>query len=351
MGSSERPHVLVTGAAGFIGGYVVEEFIQNNWAVSVLIHNNTSQRFKQWIREQKVFAVKGDAADKESFREAVEEAGRRMNRVPDVIVHCAGRAADVGRRREFRAANLDSVRFLGELVQEKKIKRMVFVSTTDVYGLRDFHHEQEEDLPFSNNTGNPYPEYKILAEQWLSQNLSPNHYAIVRPASVWGPGDTTMTSRIVDFLRASQWIIHFGPWKGKNRWPMAHVRNVAAGIYLAATRPEAAGMVMHILDSEFTTADDFYCLMADIYLPGKRHSRLFLPLWLGRMFGCVVSAISNLFNLSHPFTDPSLYAVLMVSSNLDFDNQRFIRMMKDAGRHLRTRDEGIDELKQNMYTC
>jgi len=344
-GPAEKPHVLVTGAAGFIGGYVVEEFIQNNWAVSALIHKKISQKLEHWIQEQKIAVIKGDAADKASLQEALEEADHRWNRVPDVIVHCAGRATDVGWRKEFRLANFDAVRFLGELVQEKEIKRMVFVSTTDVYGLRDFHHEQEENLPFNNNIGNPYPEYKILAEQWLTENLLPRQYAIVRPASVWGLGDTTMTARVVDLLRVSPWIIHFGPWKGKNRWPMAHVRNVAAGIFLAATIPEAAGRAMHILDSEFTTSDDFYGLMAEIHSPGKRHTRLFLPLWMGRIFGGVVSTLSNLFNLSHPITDPSLYALHVVSTNLDFDNQRFIRMMKEAGRVIWTRADGIAELK------
>jgi nucleoside-diphosphate-sugar epimerase len=162
MGYSEKHHVFVTGAAGFIGGYVVEEFIQNNWIVSALVHNTISSKLEHWIQEQKVIAIKGDATDKASLREAIEESSRSVNRVPDVIVHCAGRATDVGRRKEFRRTNFDSVRFLGKLVLEKEIERMVFVSTTDVYGVRDFHHEREEDLPLENNTGNPYPEYNEL---------------------------------------------------------------------------------------------------------------------------------------------------------------------------------------------
>lgn len=347
MNLSERPHVLVTGAAGFIGGYVVREFVENNWTVSALVHRRISKELSELAQQGKAVIIKGDVTDRESVEKIVYEAKQQWGRGPDVVVHCAGRASDVGWKRKFRKINLDSVCYLGEKVMAGEIGRMVFVSTTDVYGLRDFQHESEEALALCNNKGNPYPEYKIQAEQWITAHLKPEQYAIVRPAAVWGLGDTTMTARVVDFLRISPWIVHFGPWKGKNRWPMAHVRNVAAGIYLAATRPELAGRAIHILDSEFTTSDDFYGLMAEIYLPGKKYSRLFLPLWLGKLFGGSISAVSNLFNLDHPITDPSLYALHIVSSNLDFDNQRFVQIIEKAGRHIWTREEGITELLGN----
>lgn len=348
MNLSEKSHVFVTGAAGFIGGYVVEEFIQNNWAVSGLVHRKDSSSLERRVQEKKLVIIKGDMAEQASVRKAVEEASRFWKRVPDVIVHCAGRVSDVGWKREFRRTNFDSVHYLGEQVTQKGIDRMVFVSTTDVYGLRDFNHEQEDDLCLCNNMNNPYPEYKILAEQWLAENLLPEQYTIVRPAAVWGLGDTTMTARVVHFLRVSPWIIHFGPWQGKNRWPTAHVRNVATGIYLASMRPELAGKAMHILDSEHTTCDDFYRVVAEIYLPGKKHTRLCFPLWLGKVFGRTVSFISNLLNLAHPVVDPSRYALQIVSCNLDFDNQRFIQMMKKAGRHIWTREEGVAELRKSL---
>jgi hypothetical protein len=82
-------------------------------------------------------------------------------------------------------------------------------------------------------------------------------------------------------------------------------------------------------------------------LPGKKHERLCLPLWLGKAFGGVVSLLSNLLNLDHPVTDPSLYALHIVSSNLDFDNQRFVQIIEKAGRHIWTREEGITELLGN----
>lgn len=44
--------------------------------------------------------------------------------------------------------------------------------------------------------------------------------------------------------------------------------------------------------------------------------------------------------------DPSLYALHSVASNLDFDNGRMRRFLRDAGLSLYSRAEGVRELKE-----
>ena len=57
-----------------------------------------------------VALLRGDTSDLEGMR--------RQPHGPDAIVHCAGRATDVGRRALFRCANVDSVRNLVRLARE-----------------------------------------------------------------------------------------------------------------------------------------------------------------------------------------------------------------------------------------
>ena len=54
---------------------------------------------------------------------------------------------------------------------EHGVKRFVYLSTADVYGLHDFNGESEEELAFDETVKNPYPKYKILSEKWLAANL------------------------------------------------------------------------------------------------------------------------------------------------------------------------------------
>lgn len=332
--------VLVTGAAGFIGNYTAREFASRGWHVFALTHLSPFPVFEPGPGA--VTVLTGDASDEASINAAVSAAAAGTGL--DAIVHCAGRASDVGRREEFRRANFEPVRHLARLTRDTGAGRLVFVSTTDVYGMRDFSRGTEEGLPLGDNLGNPYPEYKIAAENWIRQNLPPGKFSIIRPAAVWGAGDRTFAPRILSFLRMVPWIIHFGKWRGANRWPLAHVRNVAASLFLAASLPSAAGQAINVIDDEVTSADEFYRILAGLYLPGKKFKSVILPFWPAKILGGGITAVSNLLNLKHPFMDPSLYALYAVSCDLDFDNTRLKALFRAAGRRLLTREEGIREL-------
>ena len=332
--------VFITGATGFIGSYVAAEFVNRNWHVTALVHRQDISRLEHLNTTGRIEYAQGDIADYASLRGAFFSVDEGY----DVIVHCAGRASDVGRRSAFRQANLTSVKHLVRLTKDLSIGRLVFISTTDVYGLRNFNGETEDELPLKAWPRNPYPEFKILAEAFIRRELPPANFSILRPAQVWGVGDTTLTSRIVDFLRWSPWIVHFGEWRGKNRWPLAHVRNVAMAAYLAATMPESAGQAINILDNERTSMDEFYRIVGEVYFPEKKFKTITLPFWVGRITGMVVSGISLLLNLKQPFVDPSLYALYAVSKNLDFSNKKLRDLFEAAGRLMISLDEGIREL-------
>ncbi len=337
-------HVLITGAAGFIGGHAVKEFTNAGWDVAALVHKPMSLDLEERAADGSVTLVRGDLTDFDAVERKVQDVLAARNVALDVIVHCAGRVSDVGWRREFRRTNFEPVQRFVQMTKDLDIGRFVFVSTTDVYGLRDFHRETEDELPMSNNRRNPYPEFKIAAEKWIRNELPSTQFAIVRPAAVWGLGDPTLTPRIVKFLHRSPWTVHFGRWHGRNRWPLAHVHNVAVAIYLAATLQDAAGRAVNVLDNEFTSVDEFYRLLAGVFLPGKRLRTVTLPLWVGILSGSVVSAISNMFNLNVPFADPSLYAAYSVCCNLDFSNTLFQDLCIATNRHIVTRNEALSEL-------
>lgn len=333
--------VLVTGAAGFIGGHVVETFLAAGWRVFALVHRRRSARLERLA--DRIGILEGDVTEPDSVW-AVLAACRREAGAPPVVAHCAGRASDVGRDEEFRRANFESVVHLGEAVRRGEAERLVFVSTTDVYGILDQAGTDEDSTPLRAVPDNPYPRYKIRAEEWLRAHVPPESWSIIRPAAVWGADDPTMSARVVAFLRISPVIVHFGPWRGRNRWPLAQVRNVAAAVRLGAECPAARGLAINVLDSEWTSVDDFYRLLAQAYFPGKRYRTLYLPRWLGWPFAATVSGISNLLNLAHPCADPSAYALAVVSHNLDFANGRWLALMRQAGIEPVTREQGIAEL-------
>jgi nucleoside-diphosphate-sugar epimerase len=246
------------------------------------------------------------------------------------IVHFAGRASDVGFDSEFRQNNFESVKNMVVITKDFNVGRLVFISTTDVYGMSDFHGEAEDELTFPKKAGNPYPRYKIMAEKHIRETLAPDRYCIIRPAAVFGEDDPTLTARFISFLKYSPFIVHFGKWKGQNRWPMVHVDDVALAAYIGTFHEKAAGLSINVIDNKRITVDQFYRLICGLYFPGRSYRSITLPLWCGYAFGFLISAISNVFNLKKPFMEPSLYAVQTLSHNLDFSGELFSKLKENV---------------------
>ena len=294
--------VLVTGAAGFIGQNVVKAYIEHGWFVYALVHKNIPQELTSL---KNVEIIKGDIA----------EASSILLPAVDVVAHVAGIASDIGKDEDFRRVNFESIKYLSQIAG----KKFVYVSTSDVYGIMDFINA-DENTPLKEYPQNPYPKYKIMSENWLRENC--RRYVIIRPAAVFGEGDKTLEKRVVDFLKTSPYIVHFGKWKGKNRWPLANVKNVANTIVAVSEFDDFDNQAITIIDSKKTTIDEYYREIATRYFPDKKFKNLYLPLWVGKVLGIISTTLSNLFNLRQPLFDPTFYAVHHVSSNLDFSSAK-----------------------------
>lgn len=296
--------VLVTGAGGFIGLNIVKVFAKNGWQVYALVHRNIPEELSSI---KNVFIVKGDVTNEESIM--------RLNLDVDVCVHVAGLARDIGKDEDFRKVNFEPIKYLSKIPREK----IVYISSSDVYGIKDFINA-DENTPLAEFPKNPYPRYKIMSENWLRENCS--RYVIIRPAAVWGEGDKTLENRFREFLEVSPFIIHFGKWKGQNRWPLANVKNVAKTVLSVSTFNDFDNQSITVIDPEKTTIDEYYRQIGKKYFPDKKFKTITLPFWIGKVLGFISTAISNILGLTHPIFDPTFYAVHHVSSNLDFSSKK-----------------------------
>ena len=322
--------VLITGASGFIGYNVVEKFINNGYFVYAIVHKNIKSKLQEFEKAHTLKILKadlGDYASVDNLFNLIYESNINQNAFSlDTIIHCAGRASDVGWEREFKKTNFDSVVNLVKFVKKYNIGKFIFISTTDVYGLRDFCGEAERELHYASDPSNNYPKYKILAEKWLKTHLDKNKYCILRPAAVYGEDDPTITQRIKNFMNFCPYIIHFGRHKGNNTWPAVDVKEVALACYISAILPEAMGEEINIIDKTKITIDEFYRLIGKKYFPNKKFKSVKLPWLLGLFLGHTITKISNILNLKKPFLEPSLYALYSVSYNLNFSSSKYYKL-------------------------
>ncbi len=304
MDSSNKT-VLVTGAGGFIGLNVVKEYVKAGWTVYALVHNNIPEELKTL---ENVNIVKGDVTDETSVKS--------LSLNVDVIAHVAGLASDIGSDKVFKKINFKPVTFLSEIPN----KKFVYVSSSDVYGIKDLDNANE-NAPLVEFPKNPYPKYKIESEKWLRENCK-KPYVIIRPAAVYGEGDKTLEKRFIDFLKSSPFIVHFGKWKGNNRWPLCNVKNVAKTIVCVSEINDYDNQAITIIDPKKTTIDEYYREIGVKYFPDKNFKTITFPFWFGKLLGFISTSVSNMLKLKHPVFDPTYYAVHHVSSNLDMSSAK-----------------------------
>lgn len=337
-------HILITGASGFIGRACVSEFIARNWRVTVLINKTLPQEFELLRQNGSLNIIKVSLNDKKALTDEIS----RLNKLTpvDCIFHAAGKVIDIGPEREFRETNFNTTVNLVDLTKELDIRKLIYVSTTDVYGIKDFSAADENTL-YDNNLRNYYPHFKILSEEYLKSKLPDSRYVIIRPAAVWGPGDNTILPRVAAFLKASPFIVNFGKWKGRNRWPLAYVGNLAKVVYWSAATDKVDGQAINIIDSEVTSFEEYQRMVLELFFPEKRTMKAFnIPEIPAVQIAELSTFLSNLFNLRKPLWEPTLYGYYCVASNLDFSNEKMVQLLHSNGDRMFTKAEAFEAVKQ-----
>ena len=203
----------------------------------------------------------------------------------DVFVHAAGVRSHGADASASRSSNVDGVERAMRSCAAAGVRRFVFVSCVDVYGFPARLPVAPGD-PFAPRT--VYAGMRVEAEMGARRAARelPLELTIVRPAIVYGPGDRHgMLSKMAAMIRASTYRV-VGP--GDNVLHHAHIDDVVEGIWLAATRREAAGEHFILAGPETITLADLSALMARAM--GRQLPRSHVPVAVARAVATAVDA-------------------------------------------------------------
>jgi nucleoside-diphosphate-sugar epimerase len=229
--------VLITGGAGFFGFHMANKLIQHGYEVRLL-------DIADYIEEDYIGPVafhKGDARD----REVVD----RVMRSADAVIHAAA-ALPLWPRREIFSVNVEGTRTVLESAQAHGVPRVVFISSTAVYGIPRKHPILEDD-PLQGV--GPYGESKIRAEQ-VCQSFRERGLtvAVIRPKTFIGPGRLGVFQILFDWVERGKPIPIIG--SGRNRYQLLDVDDLTDAIVLALTVPaELANDTFNIGAERFGT--------------------------------------------------------------------------------------------------
>lgn len=227
--------VLVTGATGFLGKYVVEELVEHGYQVRAFGRNRA---IGQSLVNASVTFIQGDLTNQEDLTKACQEM--------DMVVHAGALSTVWGPWEDFYQTNVLGTKYILETCREAKIERLVYVSSPSIYAApRDQLDIKESDAPQENRLNN-YIRSKMASEK-LFKDYPDVSSVILRPRGLFGIGDTSILPRV---LNLSQKIGIPLIGDGRQLMDMTCVENVALAIRLALETPQAAGEVYNITNGE-----------------------------------------------------------------------------------------------------
>jgi 2-alkyl-3-oxoalkanoate reductase len=267
MNLIEMQPVLVTGGSGFVGGAVAQRLRSEGCSVRALVRRSSDTTALSAAGCELCY---GDITDAATVQAAMHPVG--------AVVHCAAFASDWGPRETFVRVNLEGSRNVFEAALQSGVKRVVHISTTDVFGIYPDGRVVDDSFPLKEN-GFPYSDTKAEAErvaQRYAQRGLP--VAILRPAWIYGPGDHHFIPELVEVMRAHQ-MMFFG--SANNTIPLCYVDNLMDAIVLALTCEQAIGQGYIVFDGAVITWKELTDLLADQLDLPKVKWTVPLPLALG----------------------------------------------------------------------
>src|SRR3954470_20908048 len=127
--SADRPNVLVTGGAGYIGSHAVLALLDSGWNVVVIDNLTTGFR---WAVPPEAEFVEGDIADQALVARLIAE--HRIG----AIIHFAGSIVvpeSVEKPLQYYENNTVKSRSLIESAVEGGVRHFIFSSTAATYGI------------------------------------------------------------------------------------------------------------------------------------------------------------------------------------------------------------------------
>lgn len=273
--------VLITGASGFIGSFIVEESLRRGMETWAAIRPNSS---KEFLSDERIRFIELDLSNEETLKKQL------ANNTFDYVIHAAGATKCINKDDFFKVNTEGTKNLVNALIALKMpLKRFIFISSLSVYG--PVHEQQpykeicETDVPAPNTA---YAESKLAAEEYINSIGNNFPYIILRPTGVYGP-------REKDYFMMAKSIknhIDFAAGYKQQDLTFVYVQDVVQVVFLAFDRGKS-GRTYFISDGHVYSSRHFSDLIRkELGMPWCL--RIVAPLWVLRIVTFVSEYISRI---------------------------------------------------------
>ncbi len=254
--------ILVTGGRGFLGQHLAINLMKKGYKVRIFSRKTASGSNNITYRVETVI---GDIRD----YSALEKATENVDRIIHLVSNFRSGGSD---KRDAYSINVTGTENILLVSERFKVKQLIHCSTIGVHGsVKEI--PANEETPF--NPGDLYQETKLIAEKkvWEFYNQSRFPITVIRPISMFGPGDQRML-KLFRMIKKKRFVV---VGNGKAYFQPAYIDDVVDGFIRCIGNENSFGKVFIIGGDEYVTLNELFRLIAaalDVSPPTIR-----IPMW------------------------------------------------------------------------
>ena len=269
-------NILITGASGFIGSFVVEEALNRGFEVWAAVRKSSS---REYLQDERIHFIELNLGSQQQLEQQL--SGHSF----DYVVHAAG-ATKCLHTEDFRRINTEGTKNLVSalIALGMPLKRFVFISSLSIMGAireqQPYQEIRETDTPQPNTA---YGRSKLEAEQWLD-SLSPRGdergafpYVILRPTGVYGPREKDYFLQV----KSIKGHVDFAVGYSRQDITFVYVTDVVQAVFLALEKGQT-GRRYFLSDGEVYQSAAFSNYIHE-ELGRPWWIRITAPIWLLRI--------------------------------------------------------------------
>jgi nucleoside-diphosphate-sugar epimerase len=240
--------LLITGANGFLGKYVVAEALRRGHSVRAMIRSPKDAEKNGWVGHPQIELANADLRRRKDLPDAV--------RGVDAVLHLA--AAKAGDMYAQYFGTVVATENLLWAMEQAGVKRVVAVSSYSVYDYLKIpmFSTLSELSPVEKDAfdRDEYAHTKLVQERLVRMWCTERRwdFTVIRPGVIFGR-DNLWTARVG--IQGKKVWVRTGAWA---QVPLTYVENVAEAIVLSAELDAAKNQILNVVDDE-TPTQRRYC--------------------------------------------------------------------------------------------
>ncbi len=257
--------ILITGATGFIGSRMAEQFHAQGDKLVLLgrLRNDGEKGRASRLQSLGLTINEVDLTD--------DDLGQCLQGV-DMVIHLAAAQHEANQPESyFHNINVGGARRLLDASVEAGVSRFLYGSTIGVYG-QALNGEIDEHSPVAPD--NHYGRTKLEAEELVRSYGEKLAVTVARISETYGPGDFRLLKMFSGIKKGLFPIIG----SGKNSHQLVYVDDLITGLREMASSDAAVGQTLVFAGDEIVNTEEMCEQIADAV--GRPLRKLRFPMWL-----------------------------------------------------------------------